>query len=481
MTVEVTEKASKLKTNLLLYCVYFLTCLEDRTWAFCVSICMDIMGGMRMVSFEQFFEGILQMFFSVHLGKYFDKLTRRRAITTVVPLNNLSICAASALVITCLSTDSSSSGYQIYLLIAMFLCALNQLFQSAEKTIIGKDWVMVLGGEKDLSKLNATLLTLDQFTNVIGPLIMGILVSWVGLRGMLGIFGVSSLVALILKALFLKSLYISNPSLHIKKDRRDQTINPHLNKSVLQTYWLQDSFPAAFGMSLLYMTVMGFGGLAVGYGSSAGLPGYIIGGFRSFGSIAAILGSLSYAIFEKRYGVNTAGLIGLIVQQTCALLAVVSVFLPGSPMNINGYLKDFTIENWSSSMAHSFDKKNKTGYDPHIDWSNFTSDGVSLASIVMFLVAISTARYGLWCLDLATTHIMQITIPENERNTVFGMHNALCQMFSVLKDILVIVLPLPSTFAICIFVSYAFVTTGHLCFVYYFVKSKQIDDLKKKA
>lgn len=35
--------------------------------------------------------------------------------------------------------------------------------------------------------------------------------------------------------------------------------------------------------------------------------------------------------------------------------------------------------------------------------------------------------------DLAITHIMQIATPESQRNTVFGVHNAICQAFSVMK------------------------------------------------
>uniref|UniRef100_A0A1I7TSU3 Solute carrier family 40 member n=1 Tax=Caenorhabditis tropicalis TaxID=1561998 RepID=A0A1I7TSU3_9PELO len=401
---------------------------------------------------------------------------------TVVPLNNLSICAAAALIISCLSIDASSSWYVAYLILAMCLCAINRLFLNAEKFIVGRDWVMVIGGDKELSKLNATLLTLDQFTNVIGPLVTGALVTWVGLRETVGIFGAASLISMLFKSVFLRLLYTSNRELHVKEDTTtsNELTNSLLKESVIYTYWRQESFSAAFGMSLLFMTVMGFGGLAVGYGSSAGLPEFIIGAFRSYGSITAILGAFSYAFFEKRYGVFTSGILGLIVQQIFAVLAVSSVFLPGSPMNIGGYFGNFTTGNWVHSMIHSFDAQNATGFDPHVDWSNFSSNGVSLASIVVFLIAIASARYGLWCLDLATTHIMQVTIPETERNTVFGVHNALCQTFSVLKDILVIILPLPATFAICIFISYGFVSAGHLFFVYYVVKTKHSPHAKRK-
>ncbi|CAL2043363.1 unnamed protein product [Caenorhabditis brenneri] len=475
------ENSEFKKTRIFLYFAYFATCLEDRAWSFSVALCMDLLGGMRMLSIEQFCEGILQMFFSGHLGKYFDKLSRKNAIRTVVPLNNLSICAAAAFVITCLSIDSNSPWHTTCLFLAMCLCAINRLFLNAEKFIVGRDWVMVIGGDKELAKLNATLLTLDQFTNVIAPLITGALVSWLGLRVTVGILGTASLISMSLKSIFLKLIYISNPLLHTKKESKIEAQGPKCHESVLHTFWRQVSFPVAFGLSLLFVTVMGFDGLAVGYGSSAGLPEFLIGAFRSYGSFVGILGAFSYAFFEKRYGVLTSGMLGLIVQQAFAILAVISVFLPGSPMNLSGYFGSFTLKGWWHDMMHSFDGVNATTVEPTVDWTRFTSDGVSLASILVFLVAVASGRYGLWCLDLATTHIMQVTIPEKERNTVFGVHNAICQTFSVLKDVLVIILPLPATFGICIFISYGFVTAGHLCFVYYVVKSNRMNGIVKET
>ncbi|ETN72650.1 hypothetical protein NECAME_18735 [Necator americanus] len=75
--------------------------------------------------------------------------------------------------------------------------------------------------------------------------------------------------------------------------------------------------------------------------------------------------------------------------------------------------------------------------------------------------------------DLSIIHIMQEGVPESDRNTVFGVHNALCQTFSLLKDILVIILPDPATFGICILISYGFVTTGYFSFVYYLIRNIQ--------
>lgn len=93
------------------------------------------------------------------------------------------------------------------------------------------------------------------------------------------------------------------------------------------------------------------------------------------------------------------------------------------------------------------------------------------------------ARFGLWMADLCITHIMQVGVAERQRNTVFGVHNALCQTFSVLKveiswkfanhyfqDLLVIALPDPRTFGICILISYCFVCSGYFCYVLYLLR-----------
>lgn len=53
----------------------------------------------------------------------------------------------------------------------------------------------------------------------------------------------------------------------------------------LIAYRRQRFFAAAFALSLLYMTVLGFDGLAISYGKAQNLPDNILGIFRSVGSI----------------------------------------------------------------------------------------------------------------------------------------------------------------------------------------------------
>lgn len=72
--------------------------------------------------------------------------------------------------------------------------------------------------------------------------------------------------------------------------------------------------------------------------------------------------------------------------------------------------------------------------------------------------------------DLSITQIMQESIAEEERNTVFGAQNSFCQLFSVLKNILVILFPGPRIFGFLILMSMFFVSIGFLSYCCYFVK-----------
>ncbi|RCN37112.1 Ferroportin1 [Ancylostoma caninum] len=133
---------------------------------------------------------------------------------------------------------------------------------------------------------------------------------------------------MISKAFFLRALYVRKPQLAVKEttDKKkvtDEKPTSALGKvaqafesipDVLLTYTRQSVVAAAFGMALLFMTVMGFDGLAVGYGQSSGLSDVVLGAFRSYGSAMGILGALSYAFFERRLGVRTTGLVGLTVN-----------------------------------------------------------------------------------------------------------------------------------------------------------------------
>ncbi|CAJ0959307.1 unnamed protein product, partial [Mesorhabditis belari] len=94
--------------------------------------------------------------------------------------------------------------------------------------------------------------------------------------------------------------------------------------------------------------------LAIGYGQSVGLPDSLIGGFRSFGSLCGILGAIFYAYFDQLMGVRKTGVFGLTFQQIFLLLAISSIFMPGSPTDLRGYFDSLIADKSWSDFKDSF-------------------------------------------------------------------------------------------------------------------------------
>lgn len=57
---------------------------EDRGWSICVALCMQLFGGMRLVSIEQLLEGVGQMIVSGYLGKAFDGMSRKSGASSIM-------------------------------------------------------------------------------------------------------------------------------------------------------------------------------------------------------------------------------------------------------------------------------------------------------------------------------------------------------------------------------------------------------------
>uniref|UniRef100_F1KYN6 Solute carrier family 40 member n=2 Tax=Ascaris suum TaxID=6253 RepID=F1KYN6_ASCSU len=242
---------------------------------------------------------------------------------------------------------------------------------------------------------------------------------------------------------------------------------------VFHVYWSQTIFTAAFGLALLYMTVLGFDGIAIGYGRSQGLSATWLGILRSIGSACGIAGVLSYTAFETNIGVRRTGLIGFTTQQLALYVCIASIWLPGSPFDPYNYFSELTLPIWLDQFkdAFRFAPMNRTEVVT-INWSRWTSNGHSIISVFTLLMGIAVARFGLYMADLSITQIMQETVPENQRGTVFGVQDSACQFFSVLKDVMVIILPDPRTFGALIIVSVLFVLSGFLFYCYYLIKTR---------
>ena len=91
---------------------------------------------------------------------------------------------------------------------------------------------------------------------------------------------------------------------------------------------------AGLGLALLYMTVLGFDSITHGYILTQGVSNTVVGLLAAFSAVVGILGSLAYPHIKKRIGLERTGLIGMFFLVSTSSLAVVSIFLRGSPSKV---------------------------------------------------------------------------------------------------------------------------------------------------
>lgn len=99
-------------------------------------------------------------------------------------------------------------------------------------------------------------------------------------------------------------------------------------------YYNQSIFFAGMSLAFLYMTVLGFDCITTGYAYTQGLNGAILSLLMAASAISGIFGTVAFTWIRKWCGLIRTGFISGLAQLSCLLLCVVSVFVPGSPLDL---------------------------------------------------------------------------------------------------------------------------------------------------
>ena len=105
-----------------------------------------------------------------------------------------------------------------------------------------------------------------------------------------------------------------------------------------------------------------------------------------------------------------------------------------------------------------------------------SSEGVPLASntpshvsvtVVLMLIGVIGARFGLWMFDLTVTQLVQEKVVEEERGVVSGVMNAMNSVMNMLQYVMVIIAPRPEHFRYLTVISVGMVTLGAVLYACY--------------
>ncbi|XP_014662601.1 PREDICTED: solute carrier family 40 member 1-like isoform X2 [Priapulus caudatus] len=250
--------------------------------------------------------------------------------------------------------------------------------------------------------------------------------------------------------------------------------------------------PAGIGLALLYMTVIGFDSVTIGYAYSQGLSESMLSIMMALGSVTGILGTICYPFVRRRIGVERTGLFAFFFQLSMLVICLASVWAPGTPFNLS-HVETVTERNDSLPVRKSLRDKSVLMGDSSSSFNVSEEDyvfttaspsattvegqvatsmpGVSVPSvqisIILFLVGTVLSRFGLWQIDLSMTQILQENVSETEIGIVNGVQHSLNMCMDMLKFILVILLPSPHQFGVLIILSFLFVAFGWLSYTIY--------------
>ncbi|XP_075036119.1 ferroportin isoform X1 [Mixophyes fleayi] len=524
----------------LMYLGHSLSTWGDRMWHFAVSLFLVELYGNSLLLTAVY--GLVVagsvLLLGALIGDWVDKNPRLRVAQTSLIVQNVSVIICGIiLMVVFLYKAELLSMYQGWLLTLCYILVITianiaNLASTATAITIQRDWIVVVAGSdrSKLADMNATVRRIDQLTNILAPMAVGQIMTFGSPVIGCGFIAGWNLVSMCVEYLLLWKVYQKTPALAIKAGKKDDdqelkqlnikvidtntekpTEDVHLmgENAVVQVeppkessciekmaeplrtfrdgwvaYYNQSVFWAGMGLAFLYMTVLGFDCITTGYAYTQGLSGSVLSILMGASAISGIMGTVAFTWLRRKCGLIRTGFISGVAQLSSLVLCVVSVFMPGSPLDLTispfqdigiHFLEDEPLP--TISPVGSPEKFFTTNMQNLLSNSSSTSSNPDvsppLISISLLFAGVIAARVGLWSFDLTVTQLLQENVIESERGIINGVQNSMNYLLDLLHFIMVILGPNPEAFGLLVLLSVSFVAMGHMMYFRYAYKNLQ--------
>ncbi|XP_045169878.2 solute carrier family 40 member 1-like isoform X2 [Mercenaria mercenaria] len=498
-TTPLIEGKSSMFVCRYVYVSHFLSAWGARMWQFGAGLFLVIINpdSLLLTAVYGFVMGASMLLFGPLVGDWVDRTPRLSAARSSLVIQNLSIALCSLVVYFVIQYRSeietewpNNALLTLCYGIIILISTIAQLASSGNTIAVEKDWIVeICGSDTDLlASTSAILKSIDLITNIVAPIVTGQIMGFASTEVGALFIGGWNIVSVFVEYYLLWKVYNVVPALRAKKEQcrvdkeRDQSSGSCTScmKGMLgsfvtlargwKTFMSYDVAFAGLGLAFLFMTVLGFDNITVGFAYTQGVNESVMGALMAAGAVVGILGTIIYPRMRKLVGQQRTGLYGLLFQTLFLTLCVASVWAPGSPFDLSyaekesGTLAELnsTEEQFSFNMTIHESKmlSNSTLTPVEKTWKDYVSIGLLMTGII-------GARCGLWMADLTITQLFLETVIEKERGIVFGVQNSLNQLMDMLKFIMVMVAPQPEVFGVLVLISFAFVLIGCLLYAKY--------------
>ncbi|XP_007529060.1 solute carrier family 40 member 1 [Erinaceus europaeus] len=515
----------------LLYLGHSLSTWGDRMWHFAVSVFLVELYGNSLLLTAVY--GLIVagsvLFLGAIIGDWVDKNSRLKVAQTSLVVQNVSVILCGIiLMMVFLHKDELLTMYHGWVLTCCYILIITianiaNLASTATAITIQRDWIVVVAGENrsKLADMNATVRRIDQLTNILAPMAVGQIMTFGSPVIGCGFISGWNLGSMCVEYFLLWKVYQKTPALAVKaalkaeeaelkqlnvhketepkplegthlmgekdpdlrelEDGQEPSCGSQLSEPFRTfrdgwvSYYNQPVFLAGMGLAFLYMTVLGFDCITTGYAYTQGLSGSILSILMGASAITGIMGTVAFTWLRRKCGLIRTGLISGFAQLSCLILCVISVFMPGSPLDLTvSPFEDIRSRFIQSEPIHmptetpailrTTEMNVSSGPDPTDDFSAMSVNSESMVSVSLLFAGVIAARIGLWSFDLTVTQLLQENVIESERGIINGVQNSMNYLLDLLHFIMVILAPNPEAFGLLVLISVSFVAMGHIMY-----------------
>ena len=441
-------------TNVLLYTSHALSRWGDRMWSFAIGIFLIYLHPQSFM-LTAVYSLVVNLFgacLAGSIGRKVDSLPRLNTMRTALIIQNSSVAAAAILIMVAFQLQitfyCNETLFFVFMTLVTLLGIVSTLSSSATKMIIERDWIVVLSKHDTnlLSAINAMMRRIDQVALLLAPIVAGAFMTALNTTWAAGLIAVWNIVSFFFEYTLLRAVYSRVPDLAHKvtpKEERETALTTSQKiKHAITTYFgnvkiffSQDVALIGICLSLVYLTVLGFGSITVGYLRLNNVKDLYIAISMAAGACFGLLGTVCYTPFTKRFGVSAAGGLGAVTLAISYGVCLASVGFP------KDHLESIPVPDIIDGSC-----------------GDETEDPLEVSGPIVFptilvLIGITTIRFGLWVFDLAISQSFQLSVPEHQRTTVGGVQTSFNSFFDFTYILLTVFLSDPNQFDILIIIS----------------------------
>ncbi|XP_044942403.1 solute carrier family 40 member 1 isoform X2 [Mustela nigripes] len=517
----------------LLYLGHSLSTWGDRMWHFAVSVFLvELYGNSLLLTavYGLVVAGSVLVLGAI-IGDWVDKNARLRVAQTSLVVQNVSVILCGIiLMMVFLHKNDLLTMYHGWVLTSCYILIITianiaNLASTATAITIQRDWIVVVaGGDRSkLADMNATIRRIDQLTNILAPMAVGQIMTFGSAVIGCGFISGWNLVSMCVEYFLLWKVYQKTPALAVKaalkveeaelkqlnlqKETEPKSLEgthlmggkspavheledeqePSCASQMAEpfrtvrdgwvSYYNQPVFLAGMGLAFLYMTVLGFDCITTGYAYTQGLSGSLLSILMGASAITGIMGTVAFTWLRRKCGLVRTGLISGFAQLSCLILCVISVFMPGSPLDLSvspfedirsRFIQTEPLSTMSPTKIPEIILTTEihvsNGSAPANIVPQMSPKPVPIISVSLLFAGVIAARIGLWSFDLTVTQLLQENVIESERGIINGVQNSMNYLLDLLHFIMVILAPNPEAFGLLVLISVSFVAMGHIMY-----------------